>query len=327
MTVLARVVVVNWNGAHLLPACLNSLLRQDLESGDLDIVVVENASTDDSLALLERDYPQVQVVVTEKNLGFAGGVNAGLIDLDAEFVVLLNNDATFAPDAVRHLLTHLRAPKNARTGAVTAQVLLTERDALGNALINSTGNILTKTGAATDRDWLVAASTPARGAHLASEEVFGFCGGAAALRSSTLREVGMFDAELFLYYEDTDLSWRIRAHGWDIHYVPEAVAHHLHAASSDPSSARFRYFNTRNSLRVYVRHAPVHAVVKSFARQAVGCLRHAIRRDESQEVLRARSTGLVEALRALPRDLRVRRDVWSGRAASRRKIYRLGLNA
>ena len=325
MTAIARAVVVNWNGAHLLPACLDSLLAQDVAPGELDIVVVDNASTDSSVSLITEHYPSVRLIVTATNLGFAGGVNVGLADLDAEFAILLNNDATFAPDAVRQLVEHLQDPRHREVGAATAQILLVEPGRDGQVLVNSTGNILTRKGGAADRGWLVPVADEVNAPSHAPEDVFGFCGGAAALRRVALEEVGLFDGMLFLYYEDTDLSWRLRAGGWTIHYVAAAVAHHLHAASSDVASARFRYFNTRNSLRVFARHAPGPVVVASFARQVAGLARHSLLRDEGAELLAARRSALVAALRALPSDLRTRRRVWSASSRSRRDVYRLGI--
>lgn len=317
---LVRAVVVTWNGAHLIGPCLDSLLSQDLPHGSLEIVVVDNASTDGTPAFLAEMYPEVTVRVTSSNLGFAGGVNVGLRDLTAPYAVLINNDATFEPDAVRLLVEHLAQPEHRRVGAVTARILLTEPDAEGRTLINSTGNVLTRAGAASDRDWLAVA-----GAERAPTEVFGFCGGAAALRTSTLAEVGLFDGSLFLYYEDTDLSWRMRAAGWDIHYVAEAVAHHLHAASSDAASPLFRYYNTRNSLLVFGRHAPGVVVARSFLRQVAALVRYSVTRSETRELLRARRSALVEVVKLAPQTRQLRRATWSGRAARRRSVYRAGV--
>ena len=315
-----RVVVVNWNGAHLLPPCLDSLLAQDLPPGSLEIMVVDNASTDKSAELVAEHYPGVLLRVTSTNLGFAGGVNVGLADLTATYAVLLNNDATFEPDAIRRLIEHLDDPANQRVGAATARILLTEPDSAGRTVVNSTGNILTRSGAATDRDWLAHADT-----ERSPTDVFGFCGGAAALRGSTLSEVGLFDGSLFLYYEDTDLSWRMRAAGWQIHYVRGAVAHHQHAASSDAASPLFRFYNTRNSLLVFGRHAPLHIVLVSFARQCAALLRHTLARSEQHALLRARRHALVAVVRAFPQTARLRRRVWRDRSSRRWSVYRTGV--
>jgi len=304
MTARVRAVVVNWNGAHLLDDCLGSLLAQDLPPGALEIVVVDNASSDDSVAVLRDRFPTVEVVENTVNRGFAGGVDAGLTNLDAPYVVLLNNDATFAPDAISRLVEALEASDGAHAGAATAHILLTEPDEQGRTLVNSTGNVLTSAGSATDRDWLAV-----DGSISPERRVFGFCGGAALLRTSALAEVGTFDERLFLYYEDTDLSWRLRAAGWTVRYVEGAVAEHAHAASSDPTSAIFRYHNTRNSLVVVTRHAPVSMVARSVARQAAGTLRAAVRTGWSPTT-RARARGLGAWLLRLPRTLHERRTMW-----------------
>ncbi|MFJ2300194.1 glycosyltransferase family 2 protein [Oerskovia paurometabola] len=316
---LVRAVVVNWNGAHLLDDCLRSLLEQDLAPGELEVVVVDNASTDGSVALLEERYPDVRVVVNSTNRGFAGGVDSGLLDVTARYVALLNNDATFAPDALRRMIEDLDGPGNEDVGAVTAHMVLVDPDPAGRVLVNSTGNVLTRTGSAGDRDWLAVDGTVTP-----DRDVFGFCGGAALLRTATLADVGGFDDRLFLYYEDTDLSWRMRARGWRVVYEPRAVAHHQHSASSGSSSPLFRYYNTRNSLVVFSRHAPAAVVVASFVRQLAGAVRHSALRTEPADLVRARWRALRDALRLLPGALDERRRTWRGARARRADVFALG---
>jgi N-acetylglucosaminyl-diphospho-decaprenol L-rhamnosyltransferase len=248
---LVRAVVVNWNGETFLGACLDSLVAQDLPEGALEIVVVDNDSQDGSVELLRRDYPQVQVVQNHRNEGFAGGVNAGLVDLAAPYVALLNNDARLEPEALHRMVDVLEGPGASDVGAVTALILLDDDRAGDRTLVNSTGNVVRRSCSATDRDWLVPLDELD-----APAEVFGFCGGAAVLRTAALDDVGVFDESLFLYYEDTDLSWRLRAGGWTIRYERSAVAWHQHSKSSDSASALFRYHNNRNALLVFSRYAP-----------------------------------------------------------------------
>ncbi len=317
---VVRAVVVNWNGAHLLDECLKSLQDQDLAPGALEIVVVDNASSDGSVALLDERYPDVRVVRNAQNLGFAGGVDAGLDDLTAPYVALLNNDATLAPDALRVMVEVLDAPENKDVAAVTAHIVLTEHDALGRTLINSTGNVLSRAGSAGDRDWL-----SVDGAVEPTSEVFGFCGGAAVLRTSALADTGTFDARLFLYYEDTDLSWRFRARGWRVLYERRAVARHQHSASSDSTSPLFRYYNTRNSLVVFARHAPWGVVVTSFVRQLAGAARHTLLRREAPGVVKAQWRALRDFLGFLPKVLADRRKAWHGSRVSRRSVFALGV--
>jgi len=339
-------VVVSWNGAHLLPICLDSLLSQTV-AADLEVVVVDNASEDGTAAMLSERYPGVIVVRSESNLGFAGGVDLALAGFTGSFIALLNNDATFEVDAIEQMISVMEEPGNERVGAVTAKILLagsyrltrglTETTAPAGSfrrdggwlipadqgspgairVVNSTGNVVTRRGTGTDRDWLRAEGEESRDA-----DVFGFCGGAALIRKAALVDVGGFDRELFLYYEDTDLSWRLRAGGWTVRYCGQAVARHLHAASSDSASPLFRFYNTRNSLVVFARHAPVAVVMSSFARQLVGCALAGLRRSEPRPVTTARIRGLMAFVGRLPRTLRERAR-WRNAAVSRAEVARL----
>ena len=343
---LVRAVVVSWNGAHLLPSCLDSLLGQTV-AADLEVVVVDNASEDGTAGMLADRYPEVIVVRSGSNLGFAGGADLGLAGFGGPFLALLNNDATFAADAIERMISVLEQPGNERVGAVTAKILLTGAYRLEQVLaqataptgsfrrndgwlipadpgsrgairvVNSTGNVVSRRGTGADRDWLRTEGDESRDA-----DVFGFCGGAALLRSAALDEVGGFDRELFLYYEDTDLSWRLRAGGWTIRYCESAVAHHLHAASSDSASPLFRYYNTRNSLVVFARHAPLAVAAGSFGRQLIGWTLAGLRRSEPRSVTLARIRGLTAFVLRLPRTHR-ERTRWRTAAVSRAEVARL----
>ena len=117
--------------------------------------------------------------------------------------------------------------------------------------MNSTGSQVSRSGNGRDRSWLAPVGGPAD-----PPEVFGFCGGAAALRRQALAAVGSFDERLFLYYEDTDLSWRLRRAGWAIEYAADAVVRHQHAASSGIHSPVFLRYNIRNRVLVAARNGP-----------------------------------------------------------------------
>lgn len=306
-----RVVIVTWNGVHLLAPCLESLREQ--QGADFEVVVVDNASQDDTLEWLSQNHPEVAVVASPRNTGFAGGVNLGIEGFDGEFVVLLNNDATLEPQGIRRLVAHADHPAATRVAAFTAKVLL---EGTQPPLVNSTGNVVTRAGAGADRDWLVP-----DGEESQDSDVFGFCGAAVLLRMSALREVGLFDASLFLYYEDTDLSWRLRARDWEIRYVADVVARHQHAASSDETSALFRYYNTRNSLIVMTRHAPAEIACAVNARQLVALALHLVKPREGRALRIARAKALRDHLRRLPKTLAERRELWSGtRSGQRRRV-------
>lgn len=311
-----RAVVVTWNGAHLLPDCLDSLLAQTV-AADLEVLVVDNASDDGTTELLVEHYPTVKVLRTPENLGFAGGVALGTRGFAGDWYVLLNNDAVLAPDGIEHLREAATGPGAEDVGAVTARILLADPRGGAPSLVNSTGNVITRAGTGADRDWLVPL-----GQESTDPDVFGFCGGAALLRRSALDEVGGFDAGLFLYYEDTDVSWRLRAAGYRIVYERSAVAVHQHAASSGADSPLFRYHNTRNSLTVFTRHAPWTVVVGSAARQLGGLLRSAARNGLRDPLTLARGRALRHWAFALRRTVAERRSIWATAAVPRAAVAR-----
>lgn len=315
------VVVVTWKGLDLTLRCLESLRAQHTDGLDVDLVVVDNGSQDGTAEALVglRD---VHLVALPHNTGFAGGVNAGIRATTGDVVVLLNNDAVAEPGWLQALVAPLREPSGAgspRIGATTGRVLLsggfvpatsgrpgalvghdgarwTRVDHGGVALLNSTGNEVTTSGNGRDRDWLSRDDGRA-----APPEVFGFNGGCAALSRTALQDVGLLEESLFMYYEDTELSWRLRRRGWAVRHVPEARTVHDHAASSGTSSAFFVDHNERNRLVVALVHAPARVVLRAAVRTLARCLLGPDRR--------RRTRTAVTVLRRVPWALRRRREV------------------
>ena len=166
-------------------------------------------------------------------------------------------------------------------------------DPSGVELINSTGNVVDACGNGHDRSWLA----PAKQEH-DSPEVFGICGGACAISARAWHQLSGMRQDLFMYYEDTDFSYRLRRAGYRVQYVRQAQARHAHAASSDSASEAFTTWNTRNRLRVATRYAPVsvaaRALVNTGGRMLLGPQRQ------------ARAQGLVQALAHAPQDLYAR---------------------
>ena len=124
---LVTVVVLNWNGAHLLADCLGALAAQDLPEGQVAVWVVDNASTDGSLELLAREFPWVRAIANPSNDGFAGGNNVALREVATPFVALINNDARPEPDWLRRLLEPFAEPGAERLGAVSAKIVFLPR--------------------------------------------------------------------------------------------------------------------------------------------------------------------------------------------------------
>ncbi|MGH9118695.1 MAG: glycosyltransferase family 2 protein [Acidimicrobiales bacterium] len=311
----ATVVVVTYNGAHLLPACLDALERQTLDRRTFEVVVVDNGSSDGTAEIVRHRYPGVRLIEAGANLGFAAGNNLALRRVTAPFAVLINNDARPAADFLERIVVPFDAPGAGRVAAVTAKVLFAEDGADGRPMINSTGNLIGRDGRGFDRDFGRVDGGPP-----AERVVFGFYGGASALRMQALRAVGGFDDDLFLYFEDTDLSWRLRSRGWEIWYEPTAVARHLYAASSDPASPFFVYQQARNMLIVFTRHAPAATATWVALRFLIAAPWRALRELPDLRRTHARLMAFGAYLKRLPRVLRERRRIWRDAPVPRREL-------
>jgi GT2 family glycosyltransferase len=285
----ATVVVVSWNGAHLLPACLDSALPQGAH-----VIVVDNASVDDTLQLLNDRYPQVQVVRSVSNSGFAGGVAQALAVVETPVTVLLNNDATVRDGWLRALLDELDSPEVA---AVSSKLLLPD------GMLNSAGGYVTYDGYGHDIGFREAD----HGRYETPADVMYACGAAAAFRTAAMRSVGGVDPRFFLYYEDVDLSWRLRLAGYSVRYAPAAVAVHQHSASTGAGSLLHTYYTERNRLATLVRCATAGLAWRALLRYPLTTVSVAL--FESRAKARVRVRAYVHFLRWLPKLLSDRRSV------------------
>jgi GT2 family glycosyltransferase len=442
------VVIVNYNGAHLLPACLAGLRRQDCPPGTFDIVVVDNASVDGSVDLLARDYPDVRVIASPTNTGFAGGNNLALRSVRTPFVALLNTDAVPEPDWLRNLLAAFRGAGGDRIAAVTGKVVFLPRflrlrwrtsgfspgphdsrelgarihrvevdgaDVTENVLwerltygpegsgpgrfrwsrptgellvpipgaeslalsgavkitflaaaerdkpleiageaaavtgtvgpspgelvlevpegtplvdvVNNVGGIVLRAGYGADRGF----QEVDVGQYEQPVEVFTACGNGMAMRTAAGSEAGWFDDDFFLYYEDTDLSWRLRARGGSIWYQPSAVLRHVHSASSTEWSPLWMFHVDRNRLLMLTKDASAGLALRAvlrypltsasmLLRAARAGLRSGSRPAVRPHLLRARV--MLSYLRLLGPMLRRRRDVRRSAVVPRGELER-----
>lgn len=253
------VVIVNWNAAEDLHACLDSLAAQT--DRDFQTLVVDNASADASLAVLAR-YDWVEVIETGANLGFAEGCNQGLARATGEWIATLNNDTV----ADRGWIAALKVAARAATPDIgMLQSRMVFRD--DHSRINSTGLQLYTDGTAADRDF----DRPVSEDPLGDAEVFCPTAGAALYRRSMLEATrlptGWFDREFFMYCEDVDLGWRCQLAGWKAVYVREAVVAHAFQGTSKKRERHFIGLHLkRNRLRTLLKNASPGFLVRTLPR-------------------------------------------------------------
>ncbi len=239
------VVIVNWNGCHLLEECFQALAAQTYR--DFEVIVVDNGSRDGSVEWLVAHAPEVKLICNQANLGFAAANNQGMRLARASLIAVLNNDAAPEPDWLQMLVQ--AAEREPGAGMFASQILLREPA----STVDSLGIEVDRAGLAWNRGWGLPVTD--RVVNVPGE-VFGPSGAAALYRRAMLDEIGLFDEELFAYYEDVDLAWRAQWAGWRCQYVPQAVVHHTHSATARRGSSFKRRLLSRNKWWVIAKDYP-----------------------------------------------------------------------
>lgn len=305
------VIIPNWNGAHFLPTCLDALRRQTHPAAE--VIVVDNASSDESRELLARDYPEVRLLPLDENRGFAGAVNAGIRAAEGEIIVLLNNDTEADPQWLAELDRALAEHPDA--GSAASKIRLFEpRDTF-----HSAGDSYRTDGLPVNRGvWQKDVGQFDR-----EEYIFGGCGGAVAYRREMLEQIGLFDELFFFNCEDVDLAWRAQLAGWRCIYVPTALVYHCLSATGGGVTSS--YYAGRNTLWVLAKDVPgplirrhLLAILRAQARISISALRA-----WRGEAARARLRGQLAGLLGLPRLLGRRRRVQATRRVALSELERL----
>lgn len=305
----ARVTVIipTYNGAALLAGCLAALAEQTF--ADFTTLVVDDGSTDGTLALLAERFPSIRVLPLGRNLGLAAAVNRAIDASAGEYVALLNNDAEPAPGWLAALVA--TAERHPEAAAIASRLRLYDR----RDHLHSAGDYYTVTGLPGNRGvW-----QPDGPAYDREEEVWAACAGAALYRRAALdavRQDGqVFDEALFMYCEDVDLGWRLRLRGYRCVYAPEAIVYHrLSATGGGPLAS---YWCGRNFIRVLLANVPGLILRRYWRRMAAAQLALAgdALRHLREPAARARLRGQLRALADLPAVLRRRRRVQAAATA------------
>lgn len=264
---MVSVIVLNFNGLKnsYLPRCLHSLINQTYRL--MQIIVVDNASTDGSIAYVENEFPDIVLVKNRKNLGFCQGNNKGYLISTGSFVLFANNDTVFAPDCIELLVkATLIAPNIGMASAKLLRPFPNGTDT--NRRIDSAGLMLKKTFTLRDRGYFLLDE----GQYDDFAYLFAPCGAAAFYRRSALETViangQVWDEDFFAYYEDGDLGWRLQNNGWRCIYVPTAIVEH-HRGGSSPSSflkkpSIFKLHTIKNRYLMLIKNASLSIITRNF---------------------------------------------------------------
>ncbi len=294
------VIIPNWNGKDLLGPCLESLYRQ--EFNDFATIVVDNGSHDGSVAFVQKNFPQVTIIRFEENRGFSAAVNAGIVASNSAYVALLNNDTLVQPRWLKELVGALDA--NAEVASVASKILFFSDP----TSVNSAGDEFSWFGVAYQRRLT-------RGdADLFNTPrfVFSACAAAALYRRELFEKIGLFDESFFAYHEDVDLGFRSQLAGYRCLFVPTAIVHHKHRATSSRMPSRWFYLRERNKYFVLIKNLPAKLLFICLPLIVIHeglCLVKAVFRGYPVSYARA----LRDVIRDLPRLLRIRSEIQARR--------------
>ncbi len=290
------VIIVNYNGKHLLRACLESLHNQYFKN--IEIILVDNASQDGSTEYVREAFPDVKIVSLPANVGFAGANNEGFKQAKGRYIMLINNDAEVDKNCIERLYDVMEAHPDVGIGA-------TKMIVYGKNIIDSAGDGFTTNLKGFKRG----EGMPSSHFYDREELVFGACAGAAIYRCVMLEETGFFDEDFFLIHEDTDLNFRAQLAGWKAVYVPSAIVHHKVRASIGHMSDVAIYYALRNSELVRIKNVPLSLFLRCLPEFAVGeildFIYFALKHRKFKNYIKAK----IDVLKSLRNTLKKRGDI------------------
>ncbi|MFZ2025230.1 MAG: glycosyltransferase family 2 protein [Microgenomates group bacterium] len=268
------VIIVNWNGVDDTVACLNSLERVVRGGNKLLTIVVDNGSTNNSVAVIRKQFPEVTLIENKTNLGFTGGNNVGMkfaLEQGADLVWLLNNDTIVD----KNVLAFTEAFEDKTVGASGSKIYFAPDHEYHHDRYTDSerGKVFWYAGGLVDWKNMYASHRGVdevdHGQYNHIEQTPFITGCSFVIRSEVVRQVGLLDDAYFLYLEDLDWNVRMQKAGWKTMYTPTSVLWHVNAGSSGrPGNPLHEYYFTRNRLLLGIRYAPIRTKI-ALIREAI----------------------------------------------------------
>lgn len=240
--------------------CLASLKKQTYR--DYRILVVDNASTDESIEYMKENYPEIDVIALDQNYGFSRAVNVGIQNSATPYVILLNNDTTVDPHYVEEMVKAIE--KSPRIFSVSSKMIQMYHP----ELIDSAGDLYTLIG------WGICRGTgrPVTN-YTEADEIFTACAGAAIYRRSAFKKIGYFDENHFAYLEDIDVGYRAKIYGYKNMYCPTALVYHVGSGTSGSKYNSFKVkLSARNNIYLNYKNMPIVQLILNFLPLLAGYL-------------------------------------------------------
>ncbi|PKN17986.1 MAG: glycosyltransferase family 2 protein [Deltaproteobacteria bacterium HGW-Deltaproteobacteria-6] len=236
------VIIVNWNTKDLLAVCLNSI-AETMETLAYEIIVVDNASSDGSVAMLTEKYPRVKIIANQENRGFGAANNQGFAVMQGQYALLINTDAVLTAGAAKKMWIFAEA--NPLAAIVCGQLL--NADGSRQNSVAAFPTLLTLATNTSLLEYLFPRKYPSkRYNHAGPLEVDSAIGACMMIRKKALDEVSFFDDRYFFFFEETDMAYAMRRKGWLVYQVPDALIYHLQGQSIGHNvRSRIEFYRSR----------------------------------------------------------------------------------
>lgn len=247
------IVILNWNGRSFLEQFLPSVMASTYPN--IRIVVADNASTDDSVAFVQENYPQIDLLMNPTNEGFAQGYNTALKQVEADYYVLLNSDVEVTPGWIEPIITRMESDKQI---AACQPKLLSYHQREYFEYAGASGGWIDAFGYPFTRGRVIDVCEQDEGQYDQAVPCFWATGAAMFVRASVYHEVGGLDGSFFAHQEEIDLCWRMQLSGYKIFVEPSSVVYHVGGGTLPRGNARKVFLNFRNNLIMMAKNMPLH---------------------------------------------------------------------
>ena len=256
------IAILNWNGKGWLEKFLPSVLATNYDS--YEVLVIDNASTDDSVEFLKKEFPSVRVEILDQNYGFTGGYNRSLAFINSPYIVLLNSDVEVEPNWLDPLV---KAMDNDEKIASIQPKILAHHDKTVFEYAGAAGGFIDRLGYPFCRGRIFDTVEQDKGQYDESMDIFWATGACCMVRKSVIDEIGLFEEKFFAHMEEIDFCWRAKNFGYRIVCEPTSVVYHVGGGALPKENPFKTYLNVRNSLScMYLNLPERQRFVKIFTR-------------------------------------------------------------
>lgn len=245
------IVILNWNGSSMMKKYLPTVIKHSEK--DAKVIVADNASSDDSIEILKRDFPEVDIIALDKNYGFAEGYNQALKKIDSEYYLLLNSDVEVTENWLQPLLKYMDEHQDV---AACQPKLLSIYDKDSFEYAGASGGYIDRLGYPFCRGRIFDNVEKDNGQYDAVAEISWATGACLMIRSKDYWGVGALDGRFFAHNEEIDLCWRLRLYGHKIVCIPESKVFHVGGGTLPKSNPMKTYLNFRNNLTMLYKNLP-----------------------------------------------------------------------